>query len=174
MLKYSSVLDMIFWNIIIVGTWHVCIFIACIKFSNSTFDPSRERFLPKSWEHGGRWYKEKLKIQVWKDKMPQFIGKDGFSKEHLTDLSIDYLDDFILETCRGEWMHKKNCISIVIVLFINPFFAALLFSTLILMGNLPFALIQRYNRFRLQALRKKLLRDRDMSATSVHSDAVTA
>ncbi len=91
--------------------------------------------------------------------MPQHIGKDGFSKEHLTDISIDYVDEFIFETCRGEWVHLKNCICIVVTMLINPLLVGIVFSFLIMLGNLPFAVIQRYNRFRLQVLRKKLLRD---------------
>jgi len=44
-------------------------------------------------------------------------------------------------------------------LLINPLLVGLVFSFLILLGNVPFACIQRYNRFRLQVLRKKRLRD---------------
>lgn len=171
MFKFASIFDMFFWNILFVGLWHVCIFIACVRLPISTFDPKRSRFLPKTWEHNGRFYKDKLKINLWKDKVPQYIGKGGFSKEHLTNISIDYLDQFIVETCRGEWMHKKDCLSIIIALVINPPLVGVLFSFLILLGNSPFALIQRYNRFRLQILRKKLLRGTAIS--NVNSDAVT-
>jgi glycosyl-4,4'-diaponeurosporenoate acyltransferase len=159
MLKNLSFLDMFIWNLFLIGLWHTAIFLACIKLPHSMFAPTKERFAPRTWEHGGRWYRDKLKIQLWKDKVPQHIGKDGFSKEHLKDVSVDYLDEFVMETCRGEWMHMKNCICAVITLLINPLLVGLVFSFLILLGNVPFAIIQRYNRFRLLVLRKKLLRD---------------
>lgn len=159
MLKNQSFINMFVWNLVIVGLWHAVVFLACIKFPNSKFNPSKERFSARPWEHGGRWYRDKLKIQLWKDKVPQYIGKEGFSKEHFTNLSLEYIDSFILETCRGEWMHLKNCICTVVILLINPLLVGLVFSFLILLGNLPFAMIQRYNRFRLQVLRKKRLRD---------------
>lgn len=159
MLKSLSFLNMFVWNLVIIGLWHLVAFFACVKLPTSKFDPSKERFSPKTWEHGGRWYRDKLKIQLWKDRVPQFTGKEGFSKEHLTDVSIEYIDEFILETCRGEWMHLKSCVCVVITLLINPLLVGLVFSFLILLGNLPFAIIQRYNRFRLQVLRKKRLRD---------------
>lgn len=159
MLKGLSFINMFVWNLVIIGLWHVVVFLACVKLPKSRFNPSKERFVAKTWEHGGRWYREKLKIQHWKDRVPQFIGKDGFSKEHLTDVSIEYIDEFILETCRGEWMHLKSCVCILVTLLINPLLVGLVFSFLILIGNLPFAIIQRYNRFRLQVLRKKRLRD---------------
>lgn len=159
MLKNQSFLNMFVWNLVIIGLWHMVVFLACVKLPNSKFNPAKERFSARSWEHGGRWYREKIKIQLWKDKVPQYIGKDGFSKEHFTDLSLEYIDAFILETCRGEWMHLKNCICVVIMFLINPFLVGLVFSFFILLGNVPFAMIQRYNRFRLQVLRKKRLRD---------------
>lgn len=159
MLKNSSFLDMLFWNLVIVGLWHVLFFVACQKLPDSKFSPERERYSERSWEHGGRWYRENLKIQLWKDKVPQHIGKEGFSKEHLTDVSIDYLDRFILETCRGEWLHWKDCLCALIAFLIDPLLVGLVASFLILLANLPFAMIQRYNRFRLQVLRKKRIRD---------------
>jgi glycosyl-4,4'-diaponeurosporenoate acyltransferase len=159
MLKNQSFINMFVWNLVIVGLWHAAVFLACVKLPNSRFSPAKERFSARPWEHGGRWYRDKVKIQLWKDRVPQYIGKDGFSKEHFTDLSIDYIDSFILETCRGEWMHLKNCICVIVTLFINPLLVGIVFSFFILLGNLPFAMIQRYNRFRLQVLRKKRLRD---------------
>lgn len=159
MLKNLSFLNMFIWNLFLIGAWHFVFFLACVKLPNSTFAPTKERFAPKTWEHGGRWYRDKLKIQLWKDKVPQHIGKDGFSKEHLKDVSVEYLDEFVMETCRGEWMHLKNCICAVITLMINPLLVGIVFSLLILLANLPFAIIQRYNRFRLLVLRKKILRD---------------
>ena len=64
-----------------------------------------------------------------------------------------------METCRGEWMHLRGALCAVITLLINPLFVGLVFSILIFLGNVPFAIIQRYNRFRLLVIRKKLLRD---------------
>ena len=157
--KGFSALQILFLNILVIGVWHVSVFIACIKLPPSYFDCNKSRFRPREWERGGRWYRDKLKINVWKDKVPQHVGKDGFSKSHITDVSIEYLDQFIMETCRGEWNHTTDTFCIVFVLIMNPLAWGLFCSFLILLGNLPFAAIQRYNRFRLLTVRKKLLRD---------------
>ncbi len=172
MLKNSSFLDMLLWNFIIIGLWHLLTLFSCKKLPDSKFDASKERYAARTWEHGGRWYRDNLKIQLWKDRLPQYIGKDGFSKRHLTDVSVDYLDEFIMETCRGEWMHLKNCLCAVITLLINPLLVGVLVSFMIMLGNLPFALVQRYNRFRLQVLRKKRLRD--LRAAGMEQNTVTA
>lgn len=159
MLKNSNPLNILFWNIALAACWHVLVFIACVRLPRRFFNSERKRYQPRQWEKGGRWYKDHLKIQLWKDKVPQFIAKDGFSKSHITSLSLEYLDEFILETCRGEWMHLTNCLCALVVLIINPFPINFVFAFLILLGNLPFALIQRYNRFRLDTVRRKLIRD---------------
>ena len=172
MLKNSSFLDMLIWNLIIVATWHLALFLACQKLPDSTFDASRECYSPRPWEHGGRWYRDNLKIQTWKDRLPQHIGKEGFSKRHLSSDSIEYLDQFIMETCRGEWIHKKNCLCSIIILIINPLLVGAVFSIFVLIGNIPFAAVQRYNRFRLLALRKR--RIRDIRAGGLGQNVVTA
>lgn len=159
MLKNLSFVHMLFANLLIIGLWHVVIFLACLKAPRSIYSPAKPRFAAKSWERGGRWYRDRLRIQIWKDKVPQHIGKVGFSKEHLTDVSIEYLDQFIVETCRGEWVHRKNCICAVVILLVNSPLVGGIFSLYVLLGNVPFAVIQRYNRFRLQTLRKRRLRE---------------
>ena len=173
MLRDLSGLHIFLWNVVIIAAWHVGVFLLCVKVQTSFFSATKHRYLPKHWEQGGRWYRDKLKIQVWKYRLPQHIGKGGFSKAHLTDVSIEYLDEFIMETCRGEWMHFTNCLCAVVMLVINSVWIGLLFALLILLGNLPFAIIQRYNRFRLQILRKRRLREL-RAAGMVTAEAVTA
>lgn len=172
MLKNLSFLNMLVWNLVIAGLWHLVVFLICVKMPAAAFDPEKERYAPKQWERGGRWYRDTLKIQVWKDRVPQHIGKNGFSKQHLTEMSIDYLNEFIVETCRGEWMHLKNCICAVVTLLINPLLVGIVMTFLIMLANVPFAAVQRYNRFRLLILRKRRLRD--IRSSQMEQNAVTA
>ncbi|WBY63727.1 hypothetical protein [Thermocaproicibacter melissae] len=170
--KNSSFLDMLLWNLVIVAVWHILFFILCIKLPTATFDASKGRYVARPWEQGGRWYRENLKIQLWKDRLPQHIGKTGLSKKHFSDASIEYIDEFIMETCRGEWVHLNDCLCAVVLLLINPLLVGLVLSFFVLLGNLPCAIVQRYNRFRLQALRKKMLRD--LSSAKIGQKTVTA
>ena len=172
MLRGMSGVQIFLWNAVIVAIWHITVFIACVKLPASYFDENKPRFRPRDWERGGRWYKDTLRINVWKDHIPQFVSKGGFSKEHLEnmeDLSLEYLDRFIMETCRGEWMHLSGALCSIVLLLINPIGFALLFAFLNLLGNLPFAAIQRYNRFRLQLVRKRRLRSQKSSSVGVSS-----
>jgi glycosyl-4,4'-diaponeurosporenoate acyltransferase len=98
--------------------------------------------------------------------------KNRAFKKHFSDASIEYIDEFIMETCRGEWVHLNDCLCAVVLLLINPLLVGLVLSFFVLLGNLPCAIVQRYNRFRLQALRKKMLRD--LSSAKIGQKTVTA
>lgn len=154
-------------NVVLGILWHVAMFIVCVTRNEAAFSPDKRMYLSHKWERDGKFYADVLKINRWKDLLPQHIGKDGFSKEHLEDVSIDYIDRFIMETCRGEWNHAMNCLFALILFLLNRFGVALLLTCLLLLGNLPFIIIQRYNRFRLQKLRKLIVRKtcRQPSAT---------
>lgn len=159
MLRNISIQNLWILNIIFMLVWHILCFVACVYINTKYFDWNRKMYQMKKWEKNGKWYVSHLAIKKWKDLLPQHVGKDGFSKEHFTGKSIKYIDDFILETCRGEWDHSMCCIYGIIALAINPLWLGLIFLFATLIINLPFIAIQRYNRIRLQILRKRLLRE---------------
>lgn len=158
MLRDQPFVNAMLANIILAAIWHYVTFFLCVSIDTKFFDADRKMYQPHKWENGGKFYNDVLKINRWKDLMPQHIGKDGFSKDHLDDVSIEYLDEFIMETCRGEWNHTMNCALAIVLIIINDLIMGIVLSILLFIGNLPFALIQRYNRFRLQKLRKTLIR----------------
>ena len=107
-----EIFNMFFWNIIIVSAYHFIIFAICVKLPQSSFDENKSRYQMKKFERNGKFYKQTLKINVWKEHVPQFTGKDGFSKEHMSNnVSVEYLNEFIAETCRAEWTHETRGLS---------------------------------------------------------------
>lgn len=154
-----EVLDMFFWNIVIVSIYHFIIFLVCLRIPQSSFDENKSRYQMKKFEHNGKFYKQTLKINSWKEHVPQFTGKDGFSKEHMADnISVEYLNAFIAETCRAEWIHEAQSLAVIFTIIANPPAFSWFFTLFVLFINIPCTAIQRYNRFRLQALRKRLMR----------------
>ena len=153
-----EVLHMCLWNLTIVAVYHLVIFAICIKLPQASFREHKRRYQIKKFERSGKFYRQTLKIEKWKAHVPQFTGKNGFSKAHMPDrISVEYLNAFIAETCRAEWTHETQSLSVVFVFLFNPPGWGLGFAAVILLINLPCTAIQRYNRFRLQALRKRLL-----------------
>lgn len=63
---------------------------------------------------------ERLKIKSWKDKIPKMGKAGGFSKKHFTSTDLNYLKNFLNETCFAEVLH--------FLAGILPFTALFLFS----------------------------------------------
>lgn len=168
-----SGLNLIMANLLAMFLWHMIVFVLSVKIHTSYFNPSKYMYLERKWEKSGRLYVKTFKIKKWKDLLPQHIGKNGFSKKHLknlSNLSKDYIQQFIVETCRAEWNHRMCCMFSVISIFINSLFNGLIFSVLSLMINFPFIIIQRYNRIRLN----NLLKRHDRRNTNLTYDIIKA
>ncbi len=101
----------------------------------------------------------RIRLPRWKDRLPQFNPE--FDKRHLAvSPTPAYLRKFLEVTCHAEMIHEL----IALLGFLSLFFCLLceqplnwlpLFLGIALfigLCNLPFAAIQRYNRFRLLRL----------------------
>ncbi len=175
MFKDASFWQIIVGNVITAALWCLAMFVLCISFKPSFFSEKKGLYLPREWEKNGKWYAKYLKINVWKDHLPQHNGKKGFSKEHLGNhITVEYIDRFIMETCRGEWDHWMCAMYFFVSLLINPFGIGLILGLLIFIGNLPFIAIQRYNRLRLQILRKRVLREQQRMGRAQNEETVMA
>lgn len=120
------------------------------------FDHRRARFHVSTGEM--RWYR-RIGLPKWKDRLPQF--NNDFDKRRLRKkLSAAYLEEFIFNTCRAEVIHTGiallGYLSLLFCLLCDdPAGNLLLFAaiaTVIAVCNLPFSMIQRYNRNRLEKL----------------------
>jgi glycosyl-4,4'-diaponeurosporenoate acyltransferase len=117
---------------------------------------SRDGWLlrPRRFETAGRWYRRRLRINTWKDKVPEagdlFAG--GVSKRHLPAFDVEGLQLFVRETRRAELAHWWAMTAGLLFVLWNPPLAAGLLVGYGVLSNLPFIAIQRYNRFRTQSL----------------------
>lgn len=138
--------------------WHLLILLLTRCLPITFFNPTKKMYQTAKWELGGKFYTKKLKIKKWKDRLPQYIAKNGFSKRNLESIKNDpsYIERFVIETCRAEWNHTLCC-AYCILSFVLSHSAvnASVISLITLAANLPYILIQRYNRIRLQKLRNE-------------------
>ncbi len=127
------------------------------------------RAVPKRWFHGDRfpfhayrWEREgrvyrKLRVQKWHNKVPDMskLFQKLMPPKSLKGATEDaQLERMVQETCVAESTH--------VVVGVCGFYCMRLFSgvggvivsLLYFAGNLPFIVIQRYNRPRLMRLRK--------------------
>lgn len=113
------------------------------------FDPQRPMYRTHDWEEHGRIYR-RLQIDRWKDRLPSFTRRGALSKKRLTTSDPEYLHKFVVETCRAESNHVRAVLSVVVMKLWTPLPSWLFVLAIAALGNLPFILIQRYNRPRLQ------------------------
>lgn len=110
------------------------------------------------FEQDGRFYSRYFKINAWKDKLPQFseLTKVGFSKTSLNNLSLNYLELFKIETMRAEFTHIFLIILSPVCTVLGTRILAPLTIIGSILGNIPFLMIQRYNRGRISKLLKRM------------------
>ncbi len=123
------------------------------------------RLLPKHWFHSdafpfrcgekeARFYRL-LRVKDWQSKVPdmskifvRIMPPKRINAETLTDLPR-----MLAETCVAELIHVMLSLAGLACLWIWPGPGGALFTAAyLLLGNVPFILIQRYNRPRLQKL----------------------
>lgn len=149
MFKDLPLLQSIIFCTFLCAAWHFISLGLCVKLDISHFDYNKSIYKIKKFENNGRFYQKHFKINKWKDKLPQHIAEDGFSKASISSTSPEYFETFIMETCRAGWCHLVNCFYIIIALFLSPNAVGLTLGILTIIVNIPFIMIQRYNRARL-------------------------
>jgi glycosyl-4,4'-diaponeurosporenoate acyltransferase len=114
----------------------------------------------RRFEDDGRLYRRTLRIHRWKDRLPEAgaLFDGGISKRELPARDVAGLRVFVRETRRAELTHWWAMACSPLFLIWNPPLAAALLVAYGVLVNLPFILIQRYNRFRTQALLARLER----------------
>lgn len=109
------------------------------------------------WENGGKVY-EKLGIKHWKDALPDMsrIMPDMVKKKMTGQNREQGMDVLIAETCVAECVHYWLIVlSLGIFLFWRGGWAVVFWLVYNILGNVPFILIQRYNRPRLVLLEQR-------------------
>lgn len=126
--------------------------------SKAELDPGRFPYRSLPFEREGKLY-EKLGIRRWKTLVPdmsRYLTKILPPKQVAFRDGIEKLEVLIHETCVAECVHGLLCILGLGIVYLWPGpGGAVLAALYILLGNLPFILIQRYNRPRLLKLLEK-------------------
>ena len=127
-------------------------------------------FKEYKWERNGRLYL-KLRVNKWKDKVPDMSSyfKGMFYKKALAQTrSSAYFERFVIETCIAEAVHVGLMLGGFVAYWVFPNAWGLSASILYALGNLPFVLIQRYNRPRFKLLME---RQKKIEARNAHAAA---
>lgn len=121
------------------------------------YDYKKRLYRERKWEEGGRIYERFFFVKKWKSKLPELSDyiKTIFSKKHLQSLKGDYLSVFLEESCKAEFTHWVIILSSLLFYFSTDLFTASRILFLAAALNMPYIIIQRYNRPRIIRLLKK-------------------
>lgn len=149
---WTILVDVVAWFVIHVGVvWWA------VRIPLQSFDPEGWLFQARPWEEEGTVYRRYLRINAWKQFLPDgapLLGSRGFPKRRLQARTPEYLRTFVKETCRAELTHGA------ILLFAPLFFlwnrpgVGFFMIFYALAENLPLIIAQRYNRARLRRIVK--------------------
>ena len=147
--------DVVAW-----GFFHSATGYAAYRLGDRRLERDGRLLRARPFEAGGAWYRRRLRIHRWKDKLPEAGGlfRGGMSKRHLPGRDVPALQRFVRETRRAEYAHWWAMACGPLFVLWNPPLAAGLLVAYGVLVNLPFIVIQRYNRFRLLALLDRLAR----------------
>ncbi|WP_210443396.1 hypothetical protein [Nocardioides sp. SYSU D00065] len=154
----TVVVDVVAW-----GVFHAATGYAAHRLGDERLARDGWALRPRRFEDGGRWYRRRLRIHRWKDRVPEAgaLFQGGVSKRELPAHDVDGLVLFVRETRRAELAHWWAMWCGPLFLLWNPPLAAGLLVGYGVVVNLPFIAIQRHNRFRTQSLIERLARRGD-------------
>ena len=121
------------------------------------FHADRFPFAPWKWERNGAVY-EKIHIRAWKDRLPDMsrVMKKMVPKRFPEFPTVDSVQRLIAETCVAEATHAVLCLVAPVIWLFWKNYVGVILSGVVIFCNLPFILIQRYNRPTLIALCARL------------------
>jgi glycosyl-4,4'-diaponeurosporenoate acyltransferase len=104
----------------------------------------------RRFEHDGKLYERVLRVRRWKDHLPEagdlFTG--GLSKRALPSNDLDGIQRFAVETRRAERAHWMSLVPLPLCVLWNPPVGVAVMTAYGLAVNLPFIVVQRFNRAR--------------------------
>lgn len=113
-------------------------------------------YLPFRWENGGMIYR-KLKVHLWKDRVPDMSKHmRGMFRKKIGPLrDEEHLSGLVVEMCVAEFVHFMLVLASPVYLLFIDGAGGVIAMIVNALGNLPFILIQRYNRPRIMALSER-------------------
>ena len=139
-----------FLNVFGIPTAHLFIAWGSNQLPSYFFRPQSFLYRTRAWEKKGKIYQRIFRVKRWKDSLPDGAAwLSGFAKGSLLSNHSEYLKQFQIETCRGEFSHWIQMMAISLFIIWTPFPASIIIIAYALLSNLPCIISQRYSRGRM-------------------------
>lgn len=128
--------------------------IISIKLPISFFHYDNWFFRGWGWEKNGQIYQDYIGVKKWKNRLPELSDFLSFlfTKRQMKQSGSEYLYRFVLETCRAELVHWSIIICSFIYAQRHYANVSIVIIVIAVALNLPYIIIQRYNRPRILRL----------------------
>lgn len=110
-----------------------------------------------AWENDGEIWHTLFAVKSWKKHLidGSSIVKKSYNKSHLHGTKAEQLHIFAAETKRAELTHWLIMLPVPLFFLWNPLWAAWINVVYAIVANVPFIVTQRYNRGRLERIRRR-------------------
>lgn len=138
-------------NIACVAGISIAIGITAPRWPSRWFTESRG---PLRWQLPGEEAAFQCAIRGrWAQRLPELGAMfGGVSKNSLPGRDLSSLQFYAIEVRRAEWVHLLSLLTFIPMLWFNPWWLSVLFGVIAVGVNLPFLIVLRYNRKRLERL----------------------
>ncbi|CAM4246944.1 glycosyl-4,4'-diaponeurosporenoate acyltransferase [Jeotgalicoccus halotolerans] len=165
MLNLRKLLKLLLLNAALWGFIHYIISYIFLRLNNRIYFNGFFRLKSYSFENNGVFWSKLFHVRKWKRKVPEgsqiFAG--SYNKSELQDKSPAALKSFITEINRAEITHWMIIFSLPIIFIFNPKWTYLIHGLYALVSNIPFIIIQRYNRPRFERLYTRQLKKYELN-----------
>lgn len=121
------------------------------------FDEEAFPYKAYAWERKGKLY-DVLHIKKWKRRVPDMsmVTDKIFPKRLSSGITVEELDRLVKESCVAELIHYILAVLGLGFYYIWKGKTGAVLTVLYILGNIPYIIIQRYNRPNFISLREKL------------------
>lgn len=148
----------LFWLLFVnTGAWaffHLSISFLFMKVPEAYYEKESAWYKPFRWERNGVIWQDVFHVRAWKGHLPDassFIDS-AYDKRQISEVNAETLNKFIIETKRAEQSHWVQMLPAPLFFLWNPVWAGWLMIAYAFFMNIPFIIVQRYNRPRLERI----------------------
>lgn len=138
-------------NLIILAVFSIVITFLSTKIPEKLCFYKKWLYKERKWEKGGNIYQDIFKVRKWKGRMPELSDfiKSIYPKKYIKEHDIENLLIYLAESCKAELTHVAIILSSLLFHAWNGDFIANVIFIIAFILNVPYIIIQRYNRPRI-------------------------
>lgn len=138
-------------NIVCIAGLSILIGITAPRWPDRWF---RESHGPLTWQVPGETAAfARANRGRWNQRLPELGSMfGGVSKRNLPGHDLASLRDYTTQVRRAEWVHLLSVLTFLPMVWINPWWLTVVFAAVAVLINLPFLVVLRHNRTRLERL----------------------